>query len=334
MAGFSKIRTGILDHIQDGKMCPFDLGIYVFLHLRADWNTGIVQTCAATIAYQFNDASLTKQVQRSLRRLRDHGYVNYREGTGKRGRYPILLHKYRVAVGELIGRELNAWKNGDLVKPEYEPAGGDGTVVGRSCGGDAAVVRPILDLKDVLDYEDRIPAKNSPEQINRTTPIAHGQTPSEREVIAERLKHSPDPNCSICQGRGLVSILREYGERKVSPCSCRSARTETQPNRTTTTAAACSENRNKRMQSAHWSNHGEKSHESKGRNEKTGWPLPDALKRIQVWNNRAGADLRQKEWRMDQLTINVGGFPHQIRDNQLNRAFLAAIKKLERPRAY
>ena len=51
MEGFTKIRTGIVYHLNDGRMSPFDLGIYTFLLIRADWKTGITKTCAASIAY-------------------------------------------------------------------------------------------------------------------------------------------------------------------------------------------------------------------------------------------------------------------------------------------
>jgi hypothetical protein len=165
MDGFTKIRNGIVEHINDGKLSPFDLGIYTYLQLRADWTTGIVKTCAASIAYGFSDASLTKAIQRSLHRLRDRHYINYPEGYGKRGRYEILIHKYRVAVGRLSGMELNAWKNGFLVKPEYQPWGGERAVGGQSCGGDAAVLRPIQDFKEVEDVKDKISHLKSESEI-------------------------------------------------------------------------------------------------------------------------------------------------------------------------
>ncbi len=144
MDNFTAIRNGILDHIRDGKICPFDFGVYVFIHLRADWSSGICHACASTIAYQFGDPKLKKHIQRSLHRLRERKYINYLEGNGKRGSYPILIHKYGVAVGGLSGTRLNAWTHGDLVRPEYEPAGGSRAVEGQWGGSRGAYSR----LKD------------------------------------------------------------------------------------------------------------------------------------------------------------------------------------------
>ena len=154
MENFTAIRNGILDHLRDGKLCPFDLGIYLFLHLRADWSTGIYRGCALTIAHSFADPGLKKHVQKSLARLRDRKYVNYKKGDGTRGGYDVLIHKYQVTVAGLSGTRLNAWKNGELATPEYEPWNGHGTVEGQWRGSGGAVVGPIQDLKTLEDLQD------------------------------------------------------------------------------------------------------------------------------------------------------------------------------------
>ena len=61
-------------------------------------------------------------------RLRQRKYINYRKGNGTRGGYPILIHKYEVRVAGTVRHRLNAWKNGELAKPEYEPWNCGGTV--------------------------------------------------------------------------------------------------------------------------------------------------------------------------------------------------------------
>ena len=134
MDNFTPLRNGILEHIRDGKMCPFDLGVYVVLHLRADWSTGIYHGCAASIAYQFGNPTLREHIKKTLRRLRAKGYINYRKGDGERGGYPILLNKRDVTSGELQGTRLDAWKNGELAVPEYTPQNGNGTAKPESLG--------------------------------------------------------------------------------------------------------------------------------------------------------------------------------------------------------
>jgi hypothetical protein len=155
MENFVAIRNGLFEHIAAGKLAPFDLGIYVFLIAKADWGTGIYLGCALTIAFQFGDAKIKEHVQKSLRRLRDRQYINYRNGDGKRGAYPILINKYEPTVGELCGTRLDAWKNGDLVRPEYGSKNSGGTVVAQSRNSGGTVVAPIQDLKTLQDIQDK-----------------------------------------------------------------------------------------------------------------------------------------------------------------------------------
>jgi hypothetical protein len=109
-------------------MCPFELGVYVLLHLRADWSTGIYHGCAATIAYQFGNSTLREHIKKTLLRLRSKGYINYRKGDGTRGGYSILINKRDVTSGELAGTRLDAWENGELALPKYKPQNGAETV--------------------------------------------------------------------------------------------------------------------------------------------------------------------------------------------------------------
>jgi hypothetical protein len=157
MDNFTPLRNGILEHLRDGKLCPFDFGIYALLHLGADWSTGIYHGCAGTIAYQFGAPTLKPHINKTLMRLRERKYINYRKGNGTRGGYPILIHKYEVRISELSGQRLNAWKNGELALPEYEPW---------NCGGTLAALRPAV---KTTRKQDSTPAPENftPNEHNR-----------------------------------------------------------------------------------------------------------------------------------------------------------------------
>ena len=175
MENFTAIRNGLLDHALGGKLSPFDFGLYVFLIMRAGYSTGIYEGCALTIACQFGDPSQKEHVQKSLRRLRNKKYINYRNGDGSRGAYPILINKFDVTVGELSGHRLNAWKHNGLAQPEYERHNGGGTVETLSWHGGGTVVAPNKDLrlKDVEDLKDKVHV------LERTTPF---QPPTLQQV--------------------------------------------------------------------------------------------------------------------------------------------------------
>jgi hypothetical protein len=157
--GFTAIRRGLLEHIERGKLCPTDLGVYLYLQMKCDWATGIYQGTAVGIAFGFSDAGLKPLIQKSLRRLRDAGFINYREGDGRRKGYPILIHKFRPTIGKLLGQELNAWSEKDNVVPKYIPiteerlTGNGGAAEERLTGnGQGADGRPIQDVQEDKDF--------------------------------------------------------------------------------------------------------------------------------------------------------------------------------------
>jgi len=153
MKNFTPIRNGLLDHLERGRFSPFDLGVYMFLHLHADWATGIYRGCALGIAFGFGDSSLKHHIQKALRRLRDRGYINYKKGDGTRGNYSILIDKYEPRVGELLGTRLDAWKSGDLAEAEYESKNGEAAVGLQSSNGSSPVAEPIQEQKNSTENQ-------------------------------------------------------------------------------------------------------------------------------------------------------------------------------------
>ena len=154
MDNFTALRNGILEHRRAGKMPPFDSGIFDHLLARCNWQTGIYHGCALSLAFDFGDISLKEPIQRCLRRLRDRKYINYPQGTGKRGGYDILIHKYEIVVGKLSGMRLNAWAHNGLAVAEYEPQNGRQTVDTLSANGRKTVGTPIQDIQDIQDRQD------------------------------------------------------------------------------------------------------------------------------------------------------------------------------------
>jgi len=91
------------------------------------------------------------EVQRSLQNLRRFRFVNYRLGTGLRGSYPILIHKYRPRVGELRGYRLNAFAINSLDQPIYECPNGGRTVDEQSTNGERTVDKRWTNGERTLD---------------------------------------------------------------------------------------------------------------------------------------------------------------------------------------
>jgi hypothetical protein len=156
--GFTGIRSGLKEHILGGRFVGCDLGVYAYLLISANWQTGIAYTCASAIGKHLEIP--TTSINNSLYRMRERGFINYPKGDGSRGLYAVYIHKARPTVGVLRGYKLDAFAHIPLERIHYrQPDGGTTVAVWKpcaegaevrlmSCGSRALVVR-IQDVKDV-----------------------------------------------------------------------------------------------------------------------------------------------------------------------------------------
>jgi len=119
-SGYAIVRSGIVEHLISGRLSLFDLGIYVVIHLQADFKTGIWRGSAPRILATSPAGTSLRAVQRGLERLNEIGFLRSFHQRGLRGNYPILIDKYDIRTGALKGMRLNAWKSESWEKPRYE----------------------------------------------------------------------------------------------------------------------------------------------------------------------------------------------------------------------
>lgn len=139
--GFTPIRNGIQEHLEHGRLGSFDLGIYVRIHLDADYRSGIWWGSAQKlIALAPFDGSL-RHVQKSLRRLEAIGFIRRFLIRGKHGNYPVLINKYEIRDGALKGKRLNAWRATDWKHAAYETVTDEWTEKATERGTDEGIDR-------------------------------------------------------------------------------------------------------------------------------------------------------------------------------------------------
>jgi hypothetical protein len=119
-ASYAIIRSGVLDHLIRGKIGYVDLGVYVTVHLQADFSTGICWTSAPRLLGSAPRGATLRDLQRSLQTLRESLFLRSFHVDGQRGNYALLIHKYDVKLGALRGKRLNAWKSSSWEHPIYE----------------------------------------------------------------------------------------------------------------------------------------------------------------------------------------------------------------------
>lgn len=154
--GFTAIRNGLLEHVEEGKFCLRTYGLYMYLHQRKRWLSGVLWTNAASIATSFGEKKTT--VQNDFRILKSLGYLDYPAGTGKKGSYPVLIINDQPRHGVLKGYSLSGFTDKTCTHVYYEPVNGRHTEavlkLWGGCGdnrlmlgGSCALTVPLLDIR-------------------------------------------------------------------------------------------------------------------------------------------------------------------------------------------
>jgi hypothetical protein len=110
-----------MEHLLRGDISALEFGVYVMIHLQADFSTGIWQGSAPRILFSAPRGADLRKVQRAIQHLAEIGLLKPFNQQGKRGNYPVLINKFTVRSGALLGMRLNAFKSLSWRHPVYEP---------------------------------------------------------------------------------------------------------------------------------------------------------------------------------------------------------------------
>jgi hypothetical protein len=139
------IRPGILEHLLRGDISAFEFGVYVIVHLQADYGTGIWRGSAPRVLNSAPRGADLRKIQRAIEHLAEIGLLKPFTSQGKRGNYPVLINKFTVRSGALTGMRLNACRSLSWQRPVYE-----------SCAdGDAEGVAEDAPIQEVRSKEGR-----------------------------------------------------------------------------------------------------------------------------------------------------------------------------------
>jgi hypothetical protein len=114
------IRPGIEEHLIRGRMSFFELGIYILIHLQADYRTGVWHGSAPRLLATCPRGTTLRKVQRAMERMGELGYLKCFRGQGERGNTSYLIDKFTVRLGALTGQRLNADNSSSCKTPSYD----------------------------------------------------------------------------------------------------------------------------------------------------------------------------------------------------------------------
>jgi hypothetical protein len=192
------IRPGILEHLLRGDISTFEFGVYVIVHLQADYRTGIWRGSAPRIIASAPRGAELRKTQRALEHLTKLSLLKHFHQHGQRGNFPFLINKFTVRSGALTGMRLNADKSKSWQSPVYE-----------SCADDdaegVAQDAPIQEVRSKREQgRKKQAAKPAPPSDPRFGPFLEFAKTS----FEAKHKHSPTWDCFGKDGAALAGFLR------------------------------------------------------------------------------------------------------------------------------
>jgi hypothetical protein len=145
------VMRDLHDHLRKGKLGPFELGVYQIIHWQADFKTGVWWGSAPAIHCVAPYGCSLRDVQRAIEKLTRIGFLVPFHKRGKRGNFPVLIHKYEPLSGALRGRRLNALKSADWRTPLYESCAETDTDVDAETDAEAAPNQEVRSKKKSAD---------------------------------------------------------------------------------------------------------------------------------------------------------------------------------------
>jgi len=124
---FIRLRVGLLEHYEDGRMTPTMMNVHVIVLGQADYETGFWKGSAAKIFSAWGGQLSLRTIQRALEALYGGGYLKSFHKPGQRHNYPVAINKYLIKTGKHKGYWLNASATTVPQNAVYELAGDENT---------------------------------------------------------------------------------------------------------------------------------------------------------------------------------------------------------------
>lgn len=161
--GYTKIRSGIKEHISSGKLRGNNLQVYLFLILYAEYDKGYYWGNQESVR---NTLGISQDaVNKAFTFLKRKKYIFYKVSQGFRGFYETWINRYDLTAGAYVGKRINAYPDNGLKCPVYEDAVSEAEVVPKCFVSEAEVFpKSFLYYKteDIIHKTEDIESSSSP----------------------------------------------------------------------------------------------------------------------------------------------------------------------------
>lgn len=188
-SGFIKLRRGIIEHLQSGRMTADEFCVFSLLLPLADFRSGTWQGSGVALSTYLSAWSLRK-CQRVLKSLAGKGYITLRSMRGKMGNYPIVIHNFHEPVEKVTTPETPVAQSDDTR---------DATL--------PKVTTPAPTLQEVIQ---EVKIRSKPAQVRRVRHIESKIEQEQRRKIEAKQKRQHDETelrMEVYAGRGPVCAV-------------------------------------------------------------------------------------------------------------------------------
>jgi len=118
--GYTKVRNGILEHLQSGKITPLDCTMYFVILTQLDFETGVWFGSAFRLVDAINGACSVHVARGFLRKFVRMGWLkSWKNQTRTKTVTTYLVDKYEPTAGPHKGKRVNAYLTTDWKSPVF-----------------------------------------------------------------------------------------------------------------------------------------------------------------------------------------------------------------------
>ena len=204
-SGFVKLRRGLEEHLETDKLSYLEVGLYVRLMMRANYETGVVYVTTKELSSTHNSP---EQIRKILDRLEEKKYIKTFRRRGSKSRFAVLINRHcRFHDGSM----LNAFES---TSPEdlVWVSGDDKAISGRSGGEDGSISKAQVVENNEVDLGQEVRSKNLEEIKEKedvTMNVKNTIIDKSREILGIRI----DPRDN--NWTEIKALVRSYGNDAV-----------------------------------------------------------------------------------------------------------------------
>ena len=101
LENFVIVRRELWDLVQDGHISSDEFLLLIVIHIKTNPHNGVCQTNYTSLAEELRGRFTANQINKMCLRLQKLRVIYFEKRRGKRGKFPIIPHRFVLASGKI-----------------------------------------------------------------------------------------------------------------------------------------------------------------------------------------------------------------------------------------